>query len=69
MSSPQVRVRLNVQNRNLDSPYINKRTVKLEDDKFEKWEDVKLRNAEINKNDNANKIIEYKKIILVLKTL
>lgn len=59
LDSTKVKERLNKQNTELNSPYLNKKTVKLQPDAYVNWEKVKAKNLEINKNDNAQKIINY----------
>ena len=56
-------VKQNIQNQNkeLNDPYISKKTVKVQEKEYEDWDKVKEKNAEINKSSNANKIVNYKK--------
>jgi hypothetical protein len=61
LNSTKVKERLNKQNTDLNSPYLNKKTVKLQPDEYISWDKVKTKNIEINKNDNAQKIIDYNK--------
>ena len=50
--------RLNEQNRQLQSIYTTKNTIKVQEN-YEDWDKVKQRNKEINNLDNASKIIKY----------
>jgi D-alanyl-D-alanine dipeptidase len=61
MNTPTVKTRLKKENESLISPYLSKRTVKLQPDPYEDWEETKKKNAELNKKNNADKILSYKK--------
>lgn len=60
MNTPTVKTRLKKENESLMSPYLSKSTVKLQPDPYENWEETKKKNAELNKKNNANKIINYR---------
>lgn len=60
MNTSQVKTRLEKENKDLKSPFLSKSTVKLQPDLYEDWEKVKKKNTEINKQKNADKIINYK---------
>lgn len=61
MNTPKVKERLQKENNQLNSPFISKSTVKLQPDPYQDWEEIKKKNAELNKKNNADKIISYKK--------
>ena len=61
LDTTKVKDRLVDQNKQLESPFLNKKTVKLEPDAYVSWEKVKQKNLDINKQSNAQKIIEYNK--------
>ena len=61
MNTPKVKERLQKENSQLNSPFISKSTVKLEEDPYQDWEEIKKKNEELNKKSNADKIINYKK--------
>ncbi len=61
MNTPKVKSRIANENKDLNSPYISKTTVKLQPDPYEDWEEIKKKNQEINKKSNADKILSYKK--------
>jgi hypothetical protein len=61
MNTPAVKSRLEKENKSLMSPFLSKSTVKLQPDPYEKWEETKKKNEELNKQSNADKIINYKK--------
>lgn len=52
--------RLTEENKKLESPYSSKETVKVEPE-WEDWEKIKETQAEVNRMNNAEKIISYKK--------
>jgi hypothetical protein len=61
LDTPEVKKRIEQETKEVESPFFSKETIKLEPDGYESWEDVKLRKEEFNKQDNADKIIEYHK--------
>jgi len=61
LNTQNVKQNIENQNKELDDPYISKKTVKVQEKEYEDWDKVKEKNAEINKSSNANKIINYKK--------
>ena len=60
MNTPTVKTRLKKENESLMSPYLSKSTVKLQPDPYEDWEETKKKNVELNKKNNADKIINYR---------
>jgi len=60
MNNTQVKTRLKKENESLKSPYLSKSTVKLQPDPYEDWEETKKKNLELNKKNNADKIINYR---------
>lgn len=59
MSTPDVKKRLNEQNKSVVSPYTSKNTTKLEPD-YKDWEDVKKDQSELNRAGQAERIVNYK---------
>jgi lipoprotein-anchoring transpeptidase ErfK/SrfK len=50
---------LEYQNKLVKSPYTSKEVTKLEKNTYKNWESIKSRNKEINKMNNADKIVQY----------
>ena len=61
LDTPEVKKRIEQETKEVESPFFSKETIKLEADGYESWEDAKLRKEEFNKQDNADKIIDYHK--------
>ena len=61
LNTQNVKQNIENQNKELDDPYVSKKTVKVQEKEYEDWDKVKEKNTEINKSSNANKIINYKK--------
>lgn len=59
MSTPDVKKRLNEQNKSVVSPYTSKNTTKLEPE-YKNWEEIKKDQAELNKASQAERIVNYK---------
>lgn len=59
LSTPDVKKRLNEQNKSVVSPYTDKNTTKLEPE-YKDWEEVKKGQADLNKASQAERIINYK---------
>lgn len=53
--------RINLQNKLVKNPYVNKNTVKITPE-YKDWDEIKKRKKEINKMSQAEKIITYNKL-------
>lgn len=60
LNTENVKQNIEKQNKELDDPYISKKTVKVQEKEYEDWDKIKEKNIELNKSSNANKIIKYK---------
>jgi len=58
---PKTKARLQDENSRVTSIYSNKTTVKLQPNEYEDWNKIKQRTTELNKTDNAQKIITSNK--------
>lgn len=60
LNTENIKENINKQNNELNDPYLNKKTVKVQEKEYEDWDKIKEKNIELNKSSNANKIIKYK---------
>lgn len=59
LNNKQTKERLREENKKVKSPYTNKNTVKLEPE-YKSWEQVKKDQLDLNKNDQASLIVNFK---------
>lgn len=58
INSPETKEKLALQNKMVKSPYTSKEVTKIEPE-YKNWETIKKRNQEINKMEDAEKIVTY----------